>query len=174
MKKIVMALVAAITMSATAVAQDENQHKQERTQPNREEMLKQRTEETVKAYGLNETQAAQLLELNRQFADKMGPMGGPRQWGGRDGHRPQMSRGDKQSGDSVKAGEQRQRPSREEMEKRREEMKKNQEAYSAELKKIMTEEQYKAYQADVQKRMNFGHRGGRQGQRARRGSENRD
>ena len=33
MKKIVMALVAAITMSATAVAQEENQHKLERQLP---------------------------------------------------------------------------------------------------------------------------------------------
>ncbi|MBQ8463623.1 MAG: DUF4890 domain-containing protein [Prevotella sp.] len=168
MKKIVLALVAAITMSATAVAQDENKQKRDRQQPDRTEMVKQRTAETVKTYGLNDTQAAKLLELNLQYADKMGPMGGP-QRGGRDGRRPQVNRGDRQQGDTLRAGgqQQRQRPSREDMEKRREEMKKQMEAYNAELQKIMTEDQYKAYQADAQKRMQQGPRGGRQGQRQR-------
>lgn len=155
MKKIVMALVAAITMSATAVAQEENQQKRERQRPNRTEMVKQRTAETVKTYGLNEEQAAQLLELNLKHAENMGPIGGW-QRGGRDGRRPQMERGD------------RQRPSREEMEQRREEMQKSRDAYNAELQKIMTEEQFKAYQADMQKRMNEGPRS-RHGQRQRGG-----
>ncbi len=55
-----------------------------------------------------------------------------------------------------------QRPSREEMEKRREEMMKNMEAYNAELQKIMTEDQFKSYQADIQKRMKNGPRGPRE------------
>ncbi|MDE6688488.1 MAG: DUF4890 domain-containing protein [Prevotella sp.] len=155
MKKIVMALVAAITMSATAVAQEENQQKRERQRPDRTEMVKQRTAETVKTYGLNEEQAAQLLELNLKYTEKMGPMGGW-QRGGRDGRRSQMDRGD------------RQRPSREEMAQHREEMQKSRDAYNAELQKIMTEDQFKAYQADMQKRMNEGPRG-RHGQRQRGG-----
>lgn len=171
MKKIVLAIVAAITLSATAMAQNENnQRRERRQQPNRTEMLKQRTDEMVKTYGLNEEQAQQLLELNTKYADKMGAMGGF-QRGGNDGRRPQMDRRQQrgtQGGDTVQA--QPQRPTRENMEERRKEMEQNREAYAAELQKIMTEEQYKTYQADMQKRMQNGPQG-RRGQRPHRDNQ---
>ena len=162
----ILAIVAAITLSTTAVAQDENNQKRERRQqPDRTEILKQRTDEMVKTYGLNEEQAKQLLELNTTFADKMGPMGGF-QRGGNNGRRPQMDR--RQQGDTLTAREQRQRSSREGMEERRKEMEQNREAYAVELQKIMTEDQYKAYQADMQKRMQNNGPQGRRGQRPHR------
>jgi hypothetical protein len=162
MKKIVLAIVAVITMSATVMAQEENKPMRDHQRPDMKEMVKQRTSETVKTYGLNEAQAAQLLELNLQYADKIRPMGGPNHRGGRNGHRPHMNRNGKQQGDTLQAQRQPQRPSREEMEKRREEMMKNMDAYNAELQKIMTEDQFKAYQADIQKRMKNGPRGPRE------------
>ena len=165
MKKIVLAIVAAITLSATAVAQEDNSQKRERRQqPDRTEMMKQRTDEMVKTYGLNEEQAQQLLELNTQFAGKMGGF----QRGDNNGRRPQMDRRqryDRQKNDSLKTQEQ--RPSGENMGDRRKEMEQNREAYAAELQKILTEDQYKAYQADMQKRMQGGQQG-RRGQRPHR------
>lgn len=163
MKKIILAIVAVITMSATVMAQEENKPMRDHQRPDMKEMVKQRTAETVKAYGLNEAQAAQLLELNLQYADKIRPMGGPNRHGGPNGHRHHMNRKGKQQGDTLQAPRQMpQRPSREEMEKRREEMMKNMEAYNAELQKIMTEDQFKSYQADIQKRMKNGPRGPRE------------
>jgi len=171
MKKIVLAIVAAITVSATAVAQEENKPMGDRQRPDMKEMVKQRTQETVKAYGLNDAQAAQLLELNLQYADKIRPVGGPNHRGGRNGYRPQMNRNGQHQGDTLQV--QGQRPSREDMAKRREEMAKNMEAYNTELQKIMTEDQFKAYQADIQKRMKNGPRGP-QGKRPHKNDENKD
>lgn len=165
MKKAILAIVAAITLSATAVAQEENnQGRERRQQPDRTEMLKQRTDEMVKTYGLNEEQAQQLLELNTRFADKMGGF----QRGGNNGRHMQMERkqrSDRQQNDTLKA--QGQRSERGGMEERRKEMEQNREAYAAELQKIMTEDQYKTYQADMQKRMQKGPQG-RRGQRPHR------
>ena len=147
-----MAITAALMMSASAMAQDNNnQQVRERRQMNPVEMTKRRTDETVKAYGLNEEQAKQLLELNTKFAGKLGPRGGMRPgrgMGGRDGR----ARGERP--DSMRPGP---RPQREGM-PNMEDMRKNMEEYDAELKKIMTEEQYNAYQADRQKRFRDGRR----------------
>jgi hypothetical protein len=49
--------------------------------------------------------------------------------------------------------QQAQRPSREQMEARMKEMRANREAYNAELKKIMTEEQFSKYEAAEKQRM---------------------
>lgn len=163
MKKIIMAIAAAVMMSSSVLAQENNPEvRPEMKQPDMTEMVKNRTDETVKRYGLNEEQAAKLLDLNTRFADKIGPRGGMRRFGQPGGQRP----------DSV-----RQRPQRERGEMRGapggrrggrpegrgnfEEMRKNMEAYEAELQKIMTEEQYNAYKADREKRMQEGPRGRR-------------
>lgn len=168
MKKTILAIVAAITLSATAVAQDNNNQNRERgQQSDRTEMLKKRTEDMAKTYGLNETQTQQLLELNKKYATvRMGDF-----QRGNNGRRPQQmerrQKGAMQEGDTLKAQVQRQRVGREGMEERRKEMTQSREAYAAELQKIMTEEQYKAYQADMQKRMQNGPQG-RRGERPHR------
>ena len=155
MKKVILAFAATMMMTA-AMAQDDNQqNRQERRRMDPTEMLQRRTERTVKDYGLNETQAKQLLELNKKYADKMGPgMGGMRQGGrgmrgGRDnggpgrGERPQMTE-----------------EQRKQMEANRKQMEESRKEYDAELQKIMTPEQYKAYQADMEKRRQEGPRRG--------------
>ncbi|MBR1934110.1 MAG: DUF4890 domain-containing protein [Prevotella sp.] len=163
MKKIVLAIAAALTMSLSAMAQDAEQaQKGERKQFNQTEMIQNRTKQTVEKYGLNEEQAAKLLELNTKYADKMGPRGGgPRGMMGRGGAARQGDRPQRQPTDSL------QRQGRRGMfGGNPEEMRKNFEAYDAELKTILTSEQYEAYQADQKKQME--RRGQRNGQRPQR------
>lgn len=162
MKKLVLTLVAAVAMNIGAMAQETQGERRERPQMDPKEMIQQRTDETVKKYGLNEEQAQKLLDLNTRYFQKMGPMmmGGPRR--GQGGPRPQMGeRPQRPEGDTV----QHQRRPRPEFGGNREEMRKNREAYDTELKTILTDEQYKAYQKDEQsRRQGRGNRGPR-GQR---------
>lgn len=159
MKKTVLAIAAAILMSATVMAQDDNQQtaRRERKSMDPAEMVQKRTDATVKAYGLNEEQAAKLLELNKQYAGKMAPRFGHR--GGRPekGMRPDSMRKERPVNRERMANKD-QRPPRPEggREGSFEEMRKNMEAYDAELQKIMTEGQYKAYKADREKQMQNG------------------
>ena len=133
-----MTLAAALFISSAALAQEKNDNR-------KQEMIKHRTERTVKAYGLNDKQAKELLDLNTKYADMMRPMHrhgrpGHHGMGGRrpeppkdmNGERPELPRGD-----------------RKEM---REKMEKDMKAYDEELQKIMTPEQYKSYKADMEKR----------------------
>ena len=144
MKKILLTIVAGMLMTVNVMAQEANQNRPERRQMDPKEMVKQRTNETVEKYKLSEEQAAKLLDLNTKFMGKipMGPMAGMRG----QGRRPQGQMG--QMGN-------------------REEMRKNMEAYSAELKTILTEEQYQAYTKDQQNRFQ-----GQRGQRPRRDINN--
>ena len=154
-----MALIAALTMSATLMAQSDNNQRGERHRFDKNEMVKRRTEMLVKTYGLNDEQAKQLMELNIQYADKMGPGRGPRFNGQRGprGQRAEMEKKDFSRGDTLKNAPRPQRDMRPNMEK----MQQEREAYNKELQKILTEEQYKAYIADEEKRMKEGPRGGR-------------
>lgn len=175
MKKMLLALIATMTMSASVMAQGNNQEqvqqREQRQRPDQTEMVKRRTERMVERYKLNETQAAQLLELNTRFTGKMGPMMGAQrergQRGERQAYRPQQ-RERRQAPADTTARQQRPQD-RENANDRREEMRKNMEAYDKELQQIMTEEQYKAYKQDTERR-------GRQQQgerRNRRGGDNR-
>ena len=140
MKKMMMALAAVIMISSSAMAQEQNGQRPERKM-DRNEMIKHRTDRMVKDYGLNEEQGKKLLELNTSFADKMPGARGNR-------------------------GE---RPSREEMEAQREKMRATMDAYNAELKNILTEEQFSKYQEDSKKFRN-GRGQGRGGRGQGRGS----
>lgn len=152
MKKIVLTMIAAVAMSFNAMAQEQND--QQRREFNPEEMAKNRTEAAVKKYGLNEEQAAKLLDLNKRFSDKMRPMRNMRQ-GRPNGNRERRM----ERPDSVRR-EAGQRP---DMRGRMEEMRKVQDEYNKELKTILTEEQYQAYEKDEQaRRQRFG---GQRGQR---------
>ena len=125
MKKTFLALAAAMMMSVSMMAQD--QQAPQRRQFDPAEMAKQRTEMMVKEYELNEEQAKKLLDLNTQYADKM-PMMGPR--GGQRGERPQAGERQRpQRPDSTRQGQQ--RPGRGEGPRmNREEMQKQMEAYN--------------------------------------------
>lgn len=156
MKKMVLAIVAVLAMSGSVMAQDEQSQggRRNRQQPmNQTEMIKQRTDETVKRYGLNEQQAQQLLELNTQYADSMRPMmRGMRGEGPRGGQRGQrMQRPQRpQGGDSTATAPDHHRLPRPEAGRIRGSM----EGYEAKLKEIMTEEQFKAYSDDRSRMMN--------------------
>jgi len=146
MKKLVLAMIAMVTMSLSAMAQDTAQV---RRQFNPEQMAKMRTDAVVKKYGLNDDQAKKLLDLNTRFAGKirpMGPMGGQR----RGGQRMQGDRPQRMNPDSLRAQGQRRGQGQRGGGFNREEMQKNMEDYNNELKSILTPEQYEAYQKDEQ------------------------
>ena len=129
-----MTLAAALFISSIALAQEKNDNR-------KQEMIKHRTERTVKEYNLNDKQAKQLLELNTKYADMMRPMhrhGGPGHHGMR-GQRPEPPKGD--------------------MKEMHEKMEKDMKAYDEELQKILTPEQYKNYKSDMEKRRKEGPRG---------------
>ena len=169
MKKILLTIVAGMLMTANVMAQEANQNRPERRQMDPKEMVKQRTNETVEKYKLSEEQAAKLLELNTKYMGKipMGPMAGMRGQGrrpqgqmGQMPQRPQRPQNDTVQGRRPQMGQMGQMGNREEM-------RKNMEAYNAELKTILTEEQYQAYTKDQQNRFQ-----GQRGQRPRRDINN--
>lgn len=153
MKRMILTMMAAALVSMTALAQEEKQGQRPEPKFDKAEMVKHRTDETVKRYNLNSEQAKKLLELNNKYADKMGPrpphrghMGGP--------GRPPKDKGDGKC-QCPKPQKDDQRPAPPKDEKRAEhhkKMKETMEAYNAELQKIMTAEQFKSYQEDMQKR----------------------
>ena len=142
-----MTLAVVLFVGSTALAQEKNDNR-------KQEMIKHRTERTVKAYGLNDKQAKKLLDLNTKYADMMRPMhrhGGP----GRhsmNGQRPEPPKDMK--------GEMPE-PPKGDMKGMREKMEKDMKAYDEELQKIMTPEQYKNYKADMEKRRMEGPHGPR-------------
>ena len=161
MKKMILAFVALISMTAAQAQDDNNGKRPERPQMDRTEMVKHRTDDTVKKYGLDSNQAAKLLELNTKYADKMGRgFGGrPGGFGGQRGQRPQRPEM------TVEMKQQ--------MEAQRKEQAEAMKQYDAELQTILTPEQYKTYKEDQEKRMKEGgRRGGRpRGDRQRRNNE---
>ena len=159
MKKLILAFVALITMTSVQ-AQNDNNSRGERRRFDRTEMLKRRTDETVKKYGLNEEQAAKLLELNTKYADKMGPGMGNSRDGRRGGARPGFDAnrdGNRQQGQRPEMTEEQ----RQNIEKQRAERQAAMEQYANELQAIMTPDQYNAYKADMEK--NATRQGGRRG-----------
>lgn len=164
MKKSFLAIIATVTISTSAMAQSENGNAQQGRRMDKTEMVKRQTERMVSQYGLNETQAVKLQELNTTFADKMPRMRGGRRPNGQRGEGMQRQRNTDGNTGATTQGERPERPSKEQMEARLKEMKANQEAYETELKKIMTEEQFAKYQEDSKKRwQQGGRRGGPRG-----------
>lgn len=146
MKKGIIAIVVMVMMSTTAMAQTDEGDKKGRKFDSTE-LVTKRTEDIAKKYGLDETQKAQLLELNKKYAKNMRPM---RPMPPRRGDK--MERPDEFGKDSVN----RPKPTDEqkaEMDERRKQMEDEMTEYNKELQKIMTDSQYKSYQADMQKRM---------------------
>ena len=138
MKRMMMALAVSLMMTTAVMAQDNQSNgkigKMRMMDPT--EMIQKRTDATVKKYGLDETQAKKLLELNTKYASKMGPrMGRP---GGR---RPDANNARPELTDEQKA----------QMKERRQKMEEQMNAYNTELQGILTADQYKSYQADQQK-----------------------
>ena len=163
MKKFMMTMIAAVLMSSAAFAQEEKKCECKcNKKPDKTEMVKHRTDKIVKKYGLNDQQAASLLELNTKYADKFGaPRGRHHHHGMKHGKKhenktaantgatPQQSRGDKKRPELTEE-------QKAKFEARRKEMEANRQAYETELKKIMTADQYKQYEADMKKHKGHG------------------
>ena len=165
MKTTIMAIAAAMMMSATAMAQDNQAQGQRPRRMDRTEMIKARTDYMVKEYGLNEQQAQKLQTLNTEYAEKLPMMRRQRQQGQagqrQEGQAGQGQRPQRQPGDSLRRG---QRGQGQRTQVNPEETRKNMDAYNAELEKIMTAEQYAKYKENAARRMN-GQRNGNRPQR---------
>lgn len=161
MKRIVMSIATLLLLSTAAIAQDNQGQRPERQRMDRTEMIKQRTDDIVKKYGLNEEQAKQLLSLNTKYLGQMGGQRGPRRGGpgmgpGNGGQRPQMN--DTTARRRPQGGQRQGGPRQGGMQ-----MGGQMQEYNQELQKILTPEQYKAYQANREERMR--QFGGQRGQR---------
>ncbi|MBR2291581.1 MAG: DUF4890 domain-containing protein [Prevotella sp.] len=162
MKKIVMTMVALLTMTAAVAQNNENRQRREFKKPTPEEMTN-RMAENLK---LTDKQKSKVLDLNKEYESVL--MGGPRMGMGRGfrgGPRP-----DGQTGASQNNNEQRpQRPelTDEQKAQMKQQMEKRQE-YDKKLKDILTDDQYKTYQEQHQRRGGRGGRGGFGGPRGQR------
>lgn len=139
MKKVMLMIVAALTLTVSASAQNNDNQQAQRQRPSKTEMIQKQTDRMAERYGLSKEQAQQLLQVNTTYGDKFMHMGGPR--GPRmrgQGQRPERR-------DSVAH----QRPSKEQMEAMRKEMTTQMKAYKTAVKKIMTDEQFAKYEADL-------------------------
>lgn len=156
-----MSIATLLLLSTAAIAQDNQGQRPERQRMDRTEMIKQRTDDIVKKYGLNEEQAKQLLSLNTKYLGQMGGQRGPRRGGpgmgpGNGGQRPQMN--DTTARRRPQGGQRQGGPRQGGMQ-----MGGQMQEYNQELQKILTPEQYKAYQANREERMR--QFGGQRGQR---------
>lgn len=165
MKKMMLALAATVMMSVSVMAQDEAQPQRERRDFNPEQMAQKRTEAMVKKYGLSEEQAAKVLELNIKQGQQM--QASRQHRGGQDmrrgGHKPMANdslskrpRPQRMDKEGMKRPEQGDVKKGERSQQRMDVMHKQMEEYDNALKEIMTEEQFKVYQADREKRMKEG------------------
>ena len=68
MKKTILAIAAAVMMSANVMAQNDDQQAPQPRQFDPAEMVKQRTEQMVNRYGLSKKQAKQVYEINEKLA----------------------------------------------------------------------------------------------------------
>lgn len=153
MKKIILSLIAIFAMTTVSLAQDQAQNGQQRRQRmDQTEMIKRRTDRLVETLKLNEEQAKKVQELNEKYFKNMGQRNGQQQ-----GQRNENA-GEQQN---TQRNENAQRPQGQRFGF-------NMNEYNEDLKKILTEEQYKAYEADAERmrnnfrRQGFGNGNGRQ------------
>lgn len=156
MKRIAFLMVALLMMGGiTAMAQGHRgDHKRMTPQQRAEKM----TERMVKEYSLNDTQKAQLLQLNLAQCEKMdGRMSmhskkAMKKDMKKDGKKDMKKDGQKNKKEAPKM-------TQEEREKMRAEMKAAKENYNVQLQKIMTPDQYASYlkkQSEREQRMKEG------------------
>lgn len=158
MKKMTLALAAAMafaTLNCTAQEKNDSTRRQPRFNP--QEMVQRHTDEAVKKYGLDESQAKKLLELNQKYDTLfMRPMGGPRPGGRPEGGPGQGPEGRPDSTqrrpEPTAERKARMEEGRKQWEQRRQKMEEARKAYDTELQTILTTEQYEKYKADSQRR----------------------
>ncbi|MBQ8061912.1 MAG: DUF4890 domain-containing protein [Bacteroidales bacterium] len=149
-------IATALLLSVGAFAQENRQGFQ---RPDEATMIKMRTERMAQQLGLDEAQTAKLLELNQKYPNAM--MGGP---GGPGMGRPSREARDEQNatdenanGKKVKKAKKAKKAEKAEgetndRESRMKEMQASMEAYETELKGILTEEQFKTWQENRNRR----------------------
>lgn len=141
MKKMVLMFVALMTIGSASAQTEGNKDGMDSTRGDRTEWM-------VKELGLSAEQAEKVKELNAKYPELQRRGRGHH---GNRGPRPDMEpRTDGNTGATAQAGERPQRPSREEMEKRFAERREKMEAYNNELKGILSEDQFKAYEERMQ------------------------
>jgi len=145
-----MAILAGLMLNVSAMAQTDGAKNGCRHHADGKEMIQIRTNRMVEKYGLNNSQAKKLLELNTEYAGKIGPMCGGRGRFGRGMH-PGFGGPKMKPADSAARP---QRPNKEQMEAARKQMRERMDAYRDKLKKLMTAEQYQKYEADMQQMRN--------------------
>lgn len=148
MKRIAFLMVALLMMGGiTAMAQGHRgDHKRMTPQQRAEKM----TERMVKEYSLNDTQKAQLLQLNLAQCEKMD---------GRMSMHAKKEMKKEMKKDGKKNRKEAPKMTQEEREKMRAEMKAARENYNVQLQKIMTPDQYASYlkkQSEREQRMKEG------------------
>ena len=162
MKKIVMTMVALLTMTAAVAQNNENRERREFKKPTPEEM----TNRMAESLKLDDKQKDKVLELNKEYESVL--MGGPgmgRGFGrGQRGPRPDGETGATQNNDQQRPRPQLPELTDEQKAQMKQQMEKRQE-YDKKLQKILTDEQYKTYQEQHQRRGGRGGFGGPRGQR---------
>ena len=157
MKKILMTMVALLTMTA-AVAQNNGNGERRFQRPTPEDMTNRMADQLK----LDDKQKAKVLDLNKEYENVlMGGMG--RGFG----------RGQGGPGAGFQGGQQGQRPElteeqRAEMQKQMQQRMEKRQEYEKKLKEILTDDQFKTYQEQQQQRRGrggFGGQGGPRGQR---------
>lgn len=136
MKRIVFWMVALLLIGSTAMAQGGRKGGERMDPKTRAERM---TERMVKEYSLNDTQKQQLMDANLAWVEKMAGN--------------QVGRSNKQKDENAP------KVSKEDREKMMAEMKKSREDYDAQVKKILTKDQYDTYvkkQAEREKQMKEG------------------
>lgn len=160
MKKTIFSLVALLSLSLTSMGQSAPEGRGGHF--DKHKMAKERTERMVKEYKLNKTQAAQLLQLNEEFAQsfpKPRP-GGPR-------HGMKKPQADATTGATRQAPPQKPdsttvMPAPHERGKgavrmNPQMMRQKMKAYDARIKQIFTKKQYKKYVAAKHHQRGFQH-----------------
>lgn len=148
MKRIAFLMVALLMMGGiTAMAQG---HRGDHKRMTPQERAEKMTERMVKEYSLNDTQKAQLLQLNLAQCEKMD--------GRMSMHSKKAMKKDMKK-DGKKNRKEAPKMTQEEREKMRAEMKAAKENYNVQLQKIMTPDQYASYlkkQSEREQRMKEG------------------
>lgn len=157
MKRISLLMVALLLMSGIVMAQG-GRRGGDKKKFDPKEYAERTAAHMAKEYSLNDTQKKQLVEINLAHGEKVGKFGQRMKQGNKDNKCTQDS-----CCCSKKKGNEAPKMSKEDREKKRAEAKELRESYDAQLKKIMTQEQYDSYikkQAERRQKMKEGRKRG--------------
>jgi hypothetical protein len=156
MKKIVLMMVALLSMTAVQAQESDKKQEQQFRGP-KQVTPEQMTERMTNDLKLTDEQKTKVLALNKEY-EKVIAGSGMR------GPRPGRGNGEAQEGQQRPERPQLTDEQREQLRKEMQERMKQREEYEQKLKEILTDDQYKQYQESRPRRRGFGGRGhGRHG-----------